>query len=89
MVGDLHGNLTEAKALWAALKHHLGDDDVEQATVVFLGDYCDRGPDTRGVIDWLISLRRDREPSGETHFIAGNHDFAMAAFLGCLPTGTI
>jgi hypothetical protein len=33
----------------------------------------------------MISLR-DSRPVGKTVFLAGNHDFAMAAFLGCLPT---
>jgi hypothetical protein len=89
MVGDLHGNLTETKVLWEALGSRVGQDELDRALIVFLGDYCDRGPDTRGVIDWLIALRRSREAVGaETHFIAGNHDLSMAAFLGCLPTGT-
>jgi hypothetical protein len=52
----------------------------------------DRGPNTKGLIDWLIALKAQREAevgTGGTHFIAGNHDFAMAAFIGssALPVG--
>lgn len=66
---------------------------------IFLGDYVDRGPDSRGVIDWLISLRDATESKGQgagkvggqagccdVTFLAGNHDLAMAMFLGlCVP----
>jgi hypothetical protein len=89
-VGDLHGNLEEARAMWANLEAHLGHATLAATTVVFLGDYCDRGSDTKGVIDWLIGLRDRRAGEaggGGTHFIAGNHDFAFAAYVGALPTG--
>lgn len=89
-VGDIHGNLRELQQLWAALEAHLGKDGLNSATVIFLGDYCDRGPDTKGVLDWLIALREAREAdehAGETRFIAGNHCFGFAGYLGCLPFG--
>ena len=82
-IGDLHGNLTEISALWRALETKLGAD-LDSAVVIFLGDYCDRGPDTKGVLDWLIALRDCRKP-GTTRFLTGNHDFGMAAFLQCPP----
>jgi len=85
-IGDLHGNLTRAKALWTNLVDTIGDQEVSNAEVVFLGDFCDRGPDTKGVIDWLINLQLSRSQyPGRTHFLCGNHDFGMAAFLSCLP----
>ena len=82
-IGDLHGNITELRSLWLALENKLGAE-LETATVVFLGDYCDRGPDTKRVIDWLIDLRDHRDPD-TTRFLMGNHDFGMAAFLQCPP----
>lgn len=87
-VADVHGNLTQLKALWAALATHLGgEDELRRTRVVFLGDYCDRGPDTRGVLDWLIALKQERAHAGcaPAHFLLGNHDLGFAAFLGCLP----
>ena len=83
-IGDLHGNLREAKELWSHVEAQMGADVLNAADVVFLGDYCDRGPDTRGVLDWLVQLSRTRA-EGKTHFIAGNHDLGFAAFIGHLP----
>ena len=82
-IGDIHGNLAELRSLWGALERKL-DADLDSATVIFLGDLCDRGPDTKGVIDWLIDLR-DRRVPGTTRFLTGNHDFGMACFLQCPP----
>ena len=82
-IGDLHGNLAKLCALWVKLEAALGAAGLADATVVFLGDFCDRGPDTRGVIDWLIEAERAR-PAGCTRFIAGNHDFGFACYLDCL-----
>ena len=82
-IGDIHGNFTELRSLWRTLENKL-DADLESAVVVFLGDCCDRGPDTKGVIDWLIELRDQRVPD-TTRFLAGNHDFGMACFLQCPP----
>ena len=86
-IGDVHGNLIELEALWAKLHEHLGEAELQKITVVFLGDYCDRGPNTRGVLDWLIALKRERSGGNgaPVHFILGNHDMGFAAFLGCLP----
>ena len=86
-VSDVHGHLTELQQLWAALSTKLGTETLDRTPVIFLGDYCDRGPDTRGVISFLIRLRRTR--SAPTHFLAGNHDFGMAAFIGCLPPSSV
>uniref|UniRef100_A0A7S3ARZ9 Calcineurin-like phosphoesterase domain-containing protein n=1 Tax=Haptolina ericina TaxID=156174 RepID=A0A7S3ARZ9_9EUKA len=85
-VSDIHGQRKQLAALWEALTRHMGAE-LAHTTVVFLGDYCDRGPDTKGVIDWLIELRRTH--SAPVHFIAGNHDFGFAAFLGCLPPSPV
>jgi serine/threonine protein phosphatase 1 len=49
-IGDIHGC---SHALDAVLDAIAPD---RQDTVVTLGDYVDRGPDSRGVLDWLIAL---------------------------------
>ena len=43
------------------------DDD---AHFYFCGDYCDRGPDTKGVVDLLIALQQDKRAT----CVRGNHD---------------
>lgn len=63
-IGDIHGCLHALDSLLELVAPR--DED----TLVFLGDYIDRGPDSRGVIGRLIAL------SKRPNFIAlrGNHD---------------
>jgi serine/threonine protein phosphatase 1 len=66
-VGDIHGCSRALDCLLADLNPH-GDD-----LVVTLGDYVDRGPDSKGVIDRLIDLgKRARLVS-----LRGNHEVMM------------
>jgi len=48
-----------AKKLWEKLRAKVGAPAFETCTVIFLGDYCDPGPDAKGLIDWLILLKYD------------------------------
>lgn len=72
-IGDLHGCLAELEVLLEALAPEAGD------TVCFLGDYVDRGPDARGVIERLIRLRAE---GPQCVFLKGNHEDMFLAFLG-------
>ena len=66
-IGDIHGCSYLLDALLAAASPT--PDDL----VVFLGDYVDRGPDSRGVLDRVIAL-------GLTHRVVGlrgNHEIMM------------
>ncbi|XP_039068338.1 tyrosine-protein phosphatase RLPH2-like [Hibiscus syriacus] len=83
-IGDIHGHITKLLNLWSNLESHIDPESFNTATVIFLGDYCDRGPDTRKVIDYLISLP-NRYPNQKHVFLSGNHDFSFAAFVGALP----
>ncbi|KAG7624654.1 putative calcineurin-like phosphoesterase domain, ApaH type [Arabidopsis thaliana] len=83
-VGDIHGNISKLNKLWLNLQSDIQNSDFSSALVIFLGDYCDRGPETRKVIDFLISLP-EKHPDQAHVFLAGNHDFAFAGFLGLLP----
>jgi serine/threonine protein phosphatase 1 len=71
-VGDIHGCVPELRSvIYAAAQH--------AEHFVFLGDYVDRGPSSRLVIDELLAFR-ERFPNQVT-FLRGNHD---AAFLDVL-----
>ncbi|QCE05937.1 uncharacterized protein LOC114190621 [Vigna unguiculata] len=83
-VGDIHGFITKLNNLWSNLERSIERSEFETATVIFLGDYCDRGPDTRLVIDFLVALP-SRYPRQKHVFLSGNHDLAFAAFLHLLP----
>jgi serine/threonine protein phosphatase 1 len=67
VIGDIHG----CTAALDALLHELAPQ--REDTLVTLGDYVDRGPDTKGVIERLIQL------DGLTHLvpIIGNHEILM------------
>ncbi|CAL5207377.1 unnamed protein product [Lathyrus oleraceus] len=84
LIGDIHGYITKLQNLWSNLEATIDPPHFKTATIIFLGDYCDRGPQTRQVIDFLISLP-SRYPNQRHVFLAGNHDFAFAAFLRLLP----
>ena len=73
-IGDIHGQLdmlNQALGLIAA-------DGGADARVVFLGDYTDRGPDSRGVIDALIA---GRDAGRDWVFLKGNHDRMFSGFV--------
>lgn len=65
-VGDIHGC---AQTLELLLKR-LDDEFSDTRTYVFLGDYVDRGPDSKKVIDQLIAFSKNHR----CEFIRGNHD---------------
>ncbi len=66
-IGDIHGCLNALTRLDREIEFRASD------TVVTLGDYVDRGPDSRGVIDFLIGLRT------RCNLVAlrGNHEVMM------------
>lgn len=66
-IGDIHGHLEALLALEDLVPFR--EDD----TLVFLGDYVDRGPHSKGVIEWLI----ERQPRGNVVTLLGNHDLMM------------
>lgn len=77
-IPDVHGHpdkLDRAHELVAADRAREGAAD---APVIHLGDLCDRGPDTRGVIDRLISGQGRGEP---WYVLLGNHDMMFRDFV--------
>jgi len=70
-IGDVHGCLNEMKALLAKVDEQIKPED----QIVFLGDYVDRGPDSKGVIEHLIE--REKSHQNKHIFIRGNHEDMM------------
>ncbi|XP_010683851.2 tyrosine-protein phosphatase RLPH2 [Beta vulgaris subsp. vulgaris] len=83
-IGDIHGHYSKLQNLWSNLQSQTNPSQFNNALIIFLGDYCDRGPDTKRVIEFLVSLS-SKYPNQTHIFLAGNHDFAFAAFLGVIP----
>jgi serine/threonine protein phosphatase 1 len=77
-IGDIHGHLDRlvaAHALIAADRAQQRDSD---APVVHLGDLTDRGPDSRGVVDWLLRACAD---DSRMIVLRGNHDRLFDRFM--------
>jgi len=72
-LGDIHGCVDELTTMLTAIGPARGD------TVVFVGDYVDRGPAAREVIEVLNEYRRGE---AEYVFLKGNHEDMMLSFLG-------
>jgi hypothetical protein len=68
VVGDIHGNLPALDGLLSRITHRA------EATI-FVGDYINRGPDGRGVLDRLIDMR------SPVIYLAGNHEIGLLRFL--------
>lgn len=66
VIGDIHGCSDTLHALLNRLVTEYGDD----REYIFLGDYVDRGPNSKEVIDLLITFSK----SHHCIFIRGNHD---------------
>ena len=52
-IGDVHGNAAGLRDLLDQLRPEVTDAD----TVVFLGDYIDRGPDSKGCVDEILAFK--------------------------------
>lgn len=63
-IGDIHGCYETLKLMWKKLEPY------QESLHVFVGDYIDRGPDSRGVVDFLLQVQHERD----CIFLRGNHE---------------
>ena len=71
-VGDIHGQIHMLEALVERVSFKEDDE------IVFLGDYIDRGRDSKAVVDLLIRFRREYP---RTVFLRGNHEDMLLDYL--------
>jgi serine/threonine protein phosphatase 1 len=77
-IGDIHGQIDQLRELVARCRRHA---DTRPIKFVMLGDYIDRGPDSAGVIRFLMDL----ESQGEVIALKGNHEWiALSVMDGTL-----
>jgi serine/threonine protein phosphatase 1 len=74
VVGDIHGCLAELRYLIEQLPLECGD------RLIFLGDYIDRGPDSMGVVSYLVEF--PKQANIEAVFLRGNHEDMFLDYLG-------
>jgi len=68
-IGDIHGQITMLDALLEQI--HAEGFDHDRDTLLFLGDYIDRGENSCAVVDRLLKVRCDYP---DTIFLRGNHE---------------
>lgn len=73
VIGDLHGYEDPTERLMEKLK--IQEDDL----VIFIGDYVDRGPSSKSVVNNLIQLQSMYK---KTLFLKGNHEDMMLGSMG-------
>jgi len=76
-IGDIHGALHKLRELVGRCEAHAGG---RPHRYVFIGDYIDRGPDSAGVIRFLIELEEKMSDSMVT--LMGNHEALLLAVIG-------
>lgn len=76
-VGDIHGRADLLIETMERIDDDLARRPVARAVEIYLGDYIDRGPDSKGVIDLLAT----RLVVGNAVCLRGNHEDLMERFL--------
>lgn len=77
-IGDIHGRVDLLRGLHEAVLRDAAAHDDRRRVVVYLGDYVDRGMQTREVIDCLLDAPL---PGFEAIHLKGNHEACMLDFL--------
>jgi serine/threonine protein phosphatase 1 len=77
-IGDVHGRLDLLERMHAHIRAEIERDRPADWRIIHLGDYVDRGPQSRQVLDFLIAACRDNE---RMLTLAGNHDRGFLEFL--------
>lgn len=79
-IGDIHGHLAKLQDTHGLIYRDMRANGPGQ--VVHIGDFVDRGPDSKGVIDYLISGAAEGR---DWVNLKGNHDRMMALYLQASP----
>ncbi|MDC0358070.1 serine/threonine protein phosphatase [Oligoflexia bacterium] len=77
-VGDIHGCINELSVLLNFLVEERGFS--KNDIIIFIGDYIDRGPDSKGVLNLLTSFQSEYPQN--SFFLRGNHEDMFLDFLG-------
>jgi serine/threonine protein phosphatase 1 len=80
-IGDIHGRYDLLQVVHRKILQH-SKDYKGQITVVYLGDYVDRGPQSRQVVECLLS---NPLPEFNTVYLLGNHEEILLQFLEGAP----
>ena len=76
-IGDIHGRADLLDRLLKRIDADLEKNPVPHGIEIFLGDYIDRGPASREVLDRLVERKRTHR----TVFLKGNHETLLTRFV--------
>jgi serine/threonine protein phosphatase 1 len=76
-IGDIHGRVDLLDKILAKIDAHRAGHPCNDVAVVFVGDYVDRGPASRAVLDRLIFCVQ----ANQTVLLKGNHETYLQEFL--------
>lgn len=76
-IGDIHGCIRQLENLFAIIDHDLSVHPSDAHQIVTIGDYVDRGPDSKAAIEFLLNNRKTRPMV----CLRGNHDQRMLEFM--------
>ncbi len=80
-VGDIHGRADLLNEMFKRIAMDaVTHEDERNPRIILLGDYIDRGDNSRDVIDLMISVSESL-PEGRLTFLLGNHEAALLSFL--------
>lgn len=71
-IGDIHGCFDPLKALIRTIESYRSE--VEDIEYIFIGDYIDRGPSTKEVLDFLMDLKAKKT------LLMGNHEHMLLVY---------
>ena len=77
-IGDVHGRLDLLDAMHRFIAEEIARDAPADWRIVHLGDYIDRGSDSKGVLNYLAAAH---ERDARHVFLAGNHELGLLDFL--------
>ena len=86
-IGDVHGRLDLLEQLIKNIKADIEEQnkaisEAIESHIIFLGDLIDRGPDSKGVVEFLMSFQPD---FAKVHLISGNHEESLVRALSGEP----
>ena len=73
-IGDVHGHIRKLEKLLKRYEQVAGSTETQ---FILIGDYIDRGPDSRAVVDLLISMQRSM--GSRVVCLRGNHEAVIVA----------
>jgi len=81
-IGDIHGRVDLLEVILSAVETDFARSEAARKILIFLGDYVDRGPSSKQVLDRLTG----RLPA-DTHFLGGNHEQTFLQFVSDAAVG--